>query len=112
MAVTDASALAFSNNKVRPLADAQAKLYNQCVQVINAWNAGSYSTFFPNDATVVSDGSPADGRHAIAGSDVNNIITRAIALKNYFERGTLDTSGTANNATLNTVLIVSVNQNP
>jgi succinylarginine dihydrolase len=91
------------------MADMLYSAYLTAKSLVQQWNSQSVSAVIPNDATVIADGSAADGRAQITDAQATNIITRAIELINWMERGTLDTSGTQNNATLNTVGAVEVN---
>ena len=104
--VVDQSALSFSNTVIRRMADRLAQEYYACKQVVGLWNSGTplTSSLFPNNTTVVADGSPTDGRRALTGAMVNNIVTRCT------ERIT-DMQATSN-AKLNTALAVAVNVNP
>lgn len=104
MAVTDQSAIAFCNTKVRQYADSRARDYVRAKDLVNAWNALGMSVLIPNDSTVVSDGSPADGRSAVTGAKITAIITRAQETIADYEANT--------NAKLNTILAVAVNTLP
>ena len=91
----------FSNQYVRPLAEAMARHYFFAKNVIALWNARGGSAAIPNDGTVVPDGAPGDGRPGITGANVNNIINRALETVADYEA--------ASNAKLNTILQVAVN---
>lgn len=107
MAITDPNAIAFINNRVRPLADLRAKLYNLGLIVAAEFTAKGLATTITNDASVVNDGSQGatgDGRTSITGSDVNILL----ALSNTYTAGMQATS----NLTLNQTLKVAVNTNP
>lgn len=106
-AITDPSAIAFINTRVRPLADLRAKLYNLGVMVAAEFTAKGMAALITNDASVVNDGSQAptgDGRTSITGADVNVLL----ALSNTYISGMQATS----NLTLNQTLKVAVNTNP
>ncbi len=109
MANTNAQAVAFSNQKIRPMSDLIYSAYLSAKSVLAQWNAQGVASVIPNDSTVIADGSATDGRAPITDAQATAIITRATEFINWMERGTLDTSGTQNNATLNTVAAVSVN---
>lgn len=107
MAVTDPSAIAFINSRVRPLADLRAKLYNLGVMVAAEFTAKGLATLIPNDSSVVNDGSQSpsgDGRTSITGADVNVLL----ALSNTYIAGMQASSS----LTLNQTLKVSVNPTP
>lgn len=109
-AITDPSAIAFINSRVRPLADARAKLYNLGVMIAAEFTAKGMAALIPNDNSVVNDGSQAtapgggDGRTSITGADVNVLL----ALSNMYIADMQANS----NLTLNQTLKVAVNTNP
>ena len=101
MPIDNASAVKFSNEKVRVAADRLARAYNFAVQVVDEWNALGGATFIPNDSQSVVDGSASDGRPQITGAMVNNIINRLSELKTDYQA--------TSSAKLNTILQVAVN---
>lgn len=109
MANTNAQAVAFVNTRIRPMADLIFTGYETAKSLVSQWNSQSVATAIPNDSTVIADGAAADGRAPITDAQATNIVTRCMEFINWMERGTLDTSGTLNNATLNTVAAVEVN---
>jgi hypothetical protein len=88
--ITNAQALAFSNQKVRVVADLLESTYETCRRLVAEWNATSMISLIPNDATyVVRDSAnpvsgAADGRKPINGAMISNIIARAGELKSGF----------------------------
>lgn len=106
-AITDPSAIAFINTRVRPLADLRAKLYNLGLMVAAEFTAKGLAALIPNDVSVVNDGSQAptgDGRTSISGADVNVLL----ALSNTYIAGMQASA----NLTLNQTLKVAVNPTP
>lgn len=101
MANTNVTAIAFSNGKVRQMADSMAKLYFQCKDIVDIWNSQVMSSNIPNDSTVISDGSATDGRNPVTNAMITNIITRAQDIITDYEA--------TSNAKLTTVLGVAVN---
>lgn len=103
MAITDPTAIGFSNEQIRPLADKLAQIYTQCKTIVNVWNAQSMGTVITNTSDIIEDGSGSgsDTRNQITGADATNIITRAQEFITDYEEFT--------NAKLNTVLKVAVN---
>jgi hypothetical protein len=99
--ITDAEAVRFADEEIRPFADKLAVAYYAAVALVDDWNARGLGSLFPNDSSPVIDGSAADGRPPITGAMVNNIINRASELK-------ADLSEFSN-AKLNTLLQVAVN---
>jgi hypothetical protein len=102
-------AVAFTNNRARPMADAIYGAYLTAKKILAEYSAQNVAAVIPNDATVISDGAAADGRAQVTDAQVINIINRAQELVNWMERATLNASGTQDNATLNTVAAVAVN---
>lgn len=99
-------AVAFANQKLRPLADRLAQAYYLAKQVRDEWYANNMGELIPADAEVIADGSATDGRHPITNSDARLLINRAEDL-------ILDYEGAlGDKAKLNTVLNVAVNVNP
>ena len=88
----------FTNERIRVAADLLAQLDNFGTTVINEWTARP-DVQPPNDATPIAGNDGSDGRSALAGSDVNNIVTRLIDYK-----AAMDVNGVRN-----TVLAVAVN---
>lgn len=100
-AITDPAAVAFANQKIRPMADAMAQNYATCKAIVNAWNALTMSAKITNTADIISDGSATDGRNQITGAQATAIVTRAQEVIADYEA--------TSNAKLNTVLQVAVN---
>lgn len=100
----DASSIKFCNEKIRPSADALVQLFYASSEILDLWNAMGGVLAIPNDGTVIVDGSPGDGRRAITGAMVNNIIARLFEYHN-------DQSASGN-AKLNTEIAVAVNTVP
>jgi hypothetical protein len=103
MPLTNAD-ITFINTYVRPMADHMGKEYLLAKRLVSTWNARGGATAIPNDATVVADGAPGDGRPPITNAQVNTIITRATERITDYEA--------TSNAKLNTVLVVAVNTQP
>ena len=101
MAITDASAIKFSNEKIRVAADKLYGAYLFAKEVITDWNAVSMSTLITNTSDVISDGSITDGRTQITGAEATSVITRLQELVTDYEA--------SSNSKLNTVVKPSVN---
>lgn len=78
--ITNPQAVRFSNEEIRPLADAYANLYFAAKRVAAAWSAQDIGTLIPNTSDVIIDGSATDGRAAITGAKVNGLISACGAL--------------------------------
>ena len=100
-AITDPAAVAFANQKVRPMADAMAQNYATCKAIVNEWNATSMSAKITNTTDIITDGSAQDGRNQITGAQATSIITRAQEVITDYEA--------TSSAKLNTVISVKVN---
>jgi hypothetical protein len=89
MAITNPTAIRFSNEKIRVAADLLAQLDNFAASVLNEWNANGGTSLIPNDSQVIRDGaSPSDdngtggdGRFVITGAKANNIINRLTEIR-------------------------------
>ncbi len=99
-----AADIKFCNDKIRPAADALVQLTFSADEIILLWNNRGGTAAIPNDGTVIPDGSPADGRPAMTGAQVSNIIAR---LSEY--KADQEANG---NAKLNTEMAVAVNTVP
>lgn len=100
--ITNAQAVKFCNETIRPAANDLAQLYYRAKRVTQEWTAQEMSTLIANtDADTVIDGSAEDGRPIIQGDDVHNIVNRCNELISDYEATT--------NAKLNTVLAVATN---
>jgi hypothetical protein len=111
---TNAQAIAFSNNKFRPLADGMETLYQNCKNVVQQWTAQGLAAVIPNDANFIQDGATVasgtpDGRTPITDADVNVLFAHAQNLIAYFEGAT---GAPVNNGSMqnrNQIVKVSVN---
>ena len=101
MAITDSSAIKFSNEKIRVAADRLFGAYLFAKQVVTEWNAVNMSSLITNTSDIISDNSNIDGRTQITGIDATNVITRLQELISDYEA--------SSNAKLNTVTKPSVN---
>jgi len=101
--ITDAEAIRFCNEWVRPAADRLAQHYYTAKAITQEWNARSLSVKIPNTADVIVDGSGSteDGRPGITAAQATAIITRAQEIVTDYEA--------TSNAKLNTVLAAAVN---
>lgn len=72
--IIDPTAVAFSNAKIRPIADKFMKLYWFAKATSSEWTAKNMSALIPNDSSLVVDGSAVDGRTPITGGDINILL--------------------------------------
>jgi len=100
--ITNAQAITFSNEQIRPAANSLAQLYYEAKRVSQQWTALGMSSLITNsvDDTMI-DGAATDGRPLIDGADVNNIVNRLTEFITDMEA--------SGNAKLNTVLAVAPN---
>lgn len=99
--ITDPTAIRFTNEKVRVMADAMAQAYFTAKSLVAEWNAVGMSSKITNTADLISDGSATDGRNPLTGAAATSVITRAQELITDYEAN----SG----AKLNTILSAAVN---
>ena len=82
-------AIKISNEKIRPLADRMAQLYNLIKSAQIEYAAEGWGTLFPNDVEVIVDGSTTDGRTPITNADVRNfMLTDAVTFLTNLEAST------------------------
>lgn len=97
--ITNPEVIDFSNSEIRRAADRLAVAYYHAIQMRDIWIARGYGASVPNDASPVVDGAATDGRPAITGVDIHNMINRLGELIADYEANS--------NAKLNTILRVS-----
>jgi hypothetical protein len=79
-------AIKVANDKIRPLADAMAGLYNALKSAQIEYVAEGWGTLFPNDAEPIVDGSATDGRTTITNAEIRAfMLTDAVGLINALE---------------------------
>jgi hypothetical protein len=103
--ITDREAIAFSDQKIRTIADKLSQAYYAAKAVKDEWFANNMGTLFPladdlRDAANPLEGI-ADGRHPLTGNDVTNVAVRCVELCDDYEA--------SSNAKLNTILAVATN---
>jgi hypothetical protein len=103
VAITNAQAVKFSNERLRVAADALATAYYTAKKVMQEYYADPAlgDAYTAGIAETVADGADVDGRPLVTGNDALGLITRCSELVTDYEAG--------GNAKLNTVLGVSVN---
>lgn len=86
MANTNPQAIKIANEKIRPLADRMAQLYNALKSAQIEYTAEGWGPLFPATADVVEDGSATDGRTPIINTDVRSfMLTDVVAFLNALE---------------------------
>lgn len=81
MAITNAEAIQFSNEKIRIAADHMAQLYNLAKAINDEWDSRSLGTLIPDDSGETlhdsaygTDGTDGDGRPVVTGEDLNDVV--------------------------------------
>ena len=98
--ITDAQAVKFCNEQIRPAANSLAQLYYEAKRVYQVWTANELGNVIAYDnADAVIDGSASDGRPIVSGVDINNLVTRLSEIVTDYEADS--------NAKLNTILAVA-----
>lgn len=73
-------AVRIANEKIRPLTDKMAGLYDALKSAQIEFTAENWTELFPNDAEVIVDGSATDGRTPITNAEVRAfMLTDAVA---------------------------------
>lgn len=98
---TNPQAIKIANEKIRPLADALAKVYDLSREIGLLAIAQNWNGIIPNDATVVADGADVDGRQPVTNGQLQIVLAHAAALVSDFEA--------ASKLKLNQILAVAVN---
>ncbi len=104
---TNAQAIAFCNQDIRPGCDAVVSAYLTMKRIVQVWNGQNMVALIPNDANLVQDGATtdgvakADGRPPITDGQVNVAIANMNTLIASFEANS--------SIILNQFLQVSVN---
>jgi len=109
MANSNPQAVAFANQKIRPMADLLYSAYETARSVLQQWNSQSVSSVIPNDSTVIADGAATDGRPPMTNAQATNIITRCTDIINWMEGSAAISAGDGSKAVLGTVSAVEVN---
>lgn len=92
--ITNAQVVAFSNQRVRPMADKLYTAYYHAKATIADYNAGDIGTKIDaaGSSELIADGSTTDGRTRITGGDIYNIITALQQFVAYYEGGAVTTA--------------------
>lgn len=114
---TDPRVVAFSNNYGRRMDDLMVTAYASAVAFIEQYEAEQIGTLAPFDGTLIVDGATVNGTDATGGDgrplmrdqDLEQVYNLANQIKNWAERGTLDSSGPLNNANRTQMFGVNVN---
>ena len=77
--INNVQAVKFCNEKVRTAADRFAQLYWWAKIVSEEWVSQGIGSMFPNDDSVVMDGSAIDGRTILTGADVHILAGNVVA---------------------------------
>lgn len=102
---TNPQAIKISNEDIRPLADAIAKLYNKAKDVGQRATAQNWNNaYFSTDGDTLTDGSATDGRQVVTNAQLKIILSHAASFVSDFEAST--------NLKLNQTLQVAVNTKP
>ena len=80
MAVTDALAIKFVNERIRPAAEQLRNLKIQFEELRAVWDQGASSLVPNSPAEVIEDGREAEGVSRLTGQDINLMVTRIDAM--------------------------------
>jgi len=98
---TNQQAIAFSNNRIRPMADTLYGTYLSSKKIIAEWTGqGISGTIIPNDAIVIGDGASVDGRPLVTNAAATSIITRAIEYVAWYEGTSILTATAGRDVTI------------
>ena len=82
--ITSPEVIKFSNEQIRPLAEAMQALDYRVQAALVTWYA-TISADCPNDSSPIADGREAEGVSRLTGSDVVNMVTQMAAYKTALE---------------------------
>ena len=100
MANTNAQAVAFANQKIRPVNDLALSLYYSIQLFQQVWTQQGSATVIPNYSTLIADGSATDARPQMTNAQAEIVQANLQTIMNVF---------TANsNLILNQLLAVGV----
>lgn len=77
MAVTNAEAIRFCDDVIRPLCEQARALRYRALAAQTRWYAG-LNNAFPNDSTAVNDGREGELVSRLTGADVNSVMSQLI----------------------------------
>lgn len=87
-----------------------AQVYAHFFQAIATWEALNLAVAYPNDASVLIDGAPGDGRGVITGADIHNVVDRMEEFRHWLGAGSLDVGVAAvDDSKLRDLIICSAN---
>lgn len=102
MAITNPTAVTYSNEKLRVTANKLAQAFNFINAAINEWDALDMGSIITDYSTnIMEDDADTDGRPVVSGQDLNDLKDLMDEFRNNFTANT--------NAKLNMVLKVAVN---
>jgi hypothetical protein len=86
MAITNAEAIRFSNEVIRPMAEQIRALKAEVDAALVTW-FGGVDDLFPNSPSeAVEDGRESEGVSRLTGADVNNLVTQLSVFKTQLEQ--------------------------
>lgn len=111
---TNPQAVAFSNSKIRPLADMLNALYWTAKSVSSQWTSQGLAALVPNDANFIQDGATVgagtpDGRTPITNADINVLLAKATDFIAYCEGSSGTPTNDNSKQNLNQIAKVQVN---
>jgi len=85
--ITDAEAIRFVNEKIRPMAEKLRALDALIDDLRTSWFGGGLSAHFATGADTVADGREAEGVSRLTAQDVTNLMTQAGTIATQFDGG-------------------------
>jgi hypothetical protein len=80
-AIVDPEAIRFANEQIRPLCEKLRAIMVEITSIETSWFAG-INAKFPNDISAVQDNREGEGVSRLLGSDINSVMSVAIAMRN------------------------------
>lgn len=102
------AALDIMSDDIIEAADLILDAFLFCLMAEKIWFLGVNSNT-ANNSTIISDGSPDDGRPSCTGAKIHNVMSRAVEFQNWLQSATQSfTDNTRNNVSaLNTIITMS-----
>jgi len=84
--ITDAQAIRFANEQVRPLAEKMRALKAEIDAALVDWNGGINTTVGSSGDDTLADGREAEGISRLTAADISNLVTQLTAYQTQLDQ--------------------------
>jgi len=91
--ITDAEAIRFINEQVRPFSELMRDLYHLAQSMEGLWFSGLNSTIGSNAVDDIADGRESEGVSRLTAEDVTNFMTQVINFQDMLEGSSVTGTG-------------------